>query len=266
MGQGPRLETALGGPERVLAERVLAAALQRVGAPATADLTAHVTSDIPIGYGLGSSAAFSAALFGALAVAMGRPVSPSALNDHAHALERIVHGSPSGIDDTVISRAQPVRFERDKPFRFIRAARPLRFVLASCGYPGSTLEAVAGVRRLAADEPARFEPILTRARQVVARAIAAFEAGDAVTLGPLLNANHELLVAVGVSTPELDRLVAAACQAGALGAKLTGAGRGGFVLALTPPSTEARVTRALRQAGATTVFATSAGAEEDRST
>jgi mevalonate kinase len=105
-------------------------------------------------------------------------------------------------------------------------------------------------------EPARYEALFDRVGELVARARAALAAGDIAALGPLLGQNHALLQQIGVSSPELDALVAAARDAGALGAKLSGAGWGGVMLALVTPDARARVAKALTAAGARRVIET----------
>ena len=239
---------------RTLAERVAHVAVERLGLQPR--WRVDVRSSIPVGFGLGSSAAFGAALIGALAHANGQRLSLAQLNEHAYALETIVHGQPSGIDNTVICGESAVRFVRGASFRTVSTTGTLTFVLASCGYPGSTMEAVAGVGRYAVAHPTHFGALLSEAHGLVEGAVAAFEAGDAARLGPLLSRNHQLLASVGVSTPELETLVDAAHAAGALGAKLTGGGRGGFVLALVDQSAAKSVAAALTGAGATDVFTT----------
>ncbi len=251
----PTLQTDLEGDHRDVAERVLRAALKLVGL-ARPPGTVRVRSDIPVGFGLGSSAAFSAALLAALVESTGQVMSVDEHNRLTHELECVVHGRPSGIDDTVVTRARAVRFVRGEPFRLIRPSAPLSLVLGSCGYPGPTRAAVASVRRWADAHVARFGAILEEARGLVDAGQAAFEAGDAEALGPIMSRNHALLREVGVSTPELETLVSAALEAGALGAKLTGAGRGGFALALSTPGNEDAIIAAFERAGAHHVLRT----------
>jgi mevalonate kinase len=194
------------------------------------------------------------ALCGALSRAAGRELPLPQLNERAHALERLIHGTPSGVDDTVITHRRPLWLPR-------RGAAPelldppgnLELLLASSGAPGSTREAVAGVRELARRDEPRFSRLLARARELALLGREAFLAGDAWRLGRLMSENHGLLQQVGVSTGVLDRLVSAARQAGALGAKLTGGGRGGFVVLLAAPADLDELTTVLQRAGAAQV-------------
>jgi len=238
-----------------LGARLVAAALERLGLAGRAGWRLSVRSTIPIGHGLGSSAALAVALVRALSAAAGRTLDAAEVNAHAHALEEIVHGTPSGVDDTVVTLERPVRFRKGEGLRSLRAGARLRLVLGSCGHGGSTRDAVAGVGVLARTEPERFARLRGEAEAVIGAGLAAFEAGDAARLGPLFDANHELLRAVGVSIASLDRLAAAARAGGALGAKMTGGGLGGFVLALAADdAAAARVADALRAAGAAEVL------------
>ncbi len=120
---------------------------------------------------------------------------------------------------------------------------------------------MAGVRALAENAPARFAPLRAEAEEVIAAGVAAFEAGDVRRLGALCDRNHALLRAIGVSIEPLDRLAGAARDAGALGAKMTGGGLGGFVLAIVDDAAAgARVAEALREAGASHVLPTETSA------
>jgi mevalonate kinase len=214
---------------------------------------------IPIGCGLGSSASFAVALVGVLHRSLGHEPSCELLREHAHLLERAVHGSPSGIDDSVIATGRSLAFQRDDDTQAqivsIEAGARLELVFASTGRPLPTREAVARVAALGQREPQRFAELLGAARSTVERGIDAFTNGDRAALGRELDTCHGLLQQVGVSTPELDRLVAAARGAGAHGAKLTGAGLGGFMLALVDSRAAEDVTAALDAAGAVDRFA-----------
>lgn len=250
----PRLESEVRGDMLRTAERVLASALARLVAGSPPWRVA-VESTIPIAHGMGSSAAFSVALFSALARARGVDLSLSRLNEEAHALEKIVHGTPSGIDSAVITHGQPMWFIKGRPPQpLLQGGLGARLVLASSGEPGSTREAVAAVNARKEAHPDRFQEQLEEARGIARLGREALLACSAKELGSLMNDNHALLQELGVSSHTLDRLVSAALGAGALGAKLTGGGRGGFMMALVGGSQEARVSQALREAGSTLVL------------
>ena len=261
-GGALRLHSDVLPEARTLAESLLRAACQRLGLDAEQPWIVQVESDIPVGFGLGSSAAFCVALTGALAKAAGQPLELEALNEHAHELERIVHGNPSGIDNTVATFGAALEYRRGADPRHLEVPPSLRLVVASSGAPGSTKEAVAGVGRMREEDPSAFGEILAAASDVIEQGIAAFEADDMARLGPLLTRNHALLKQVNVSTPLLDGLVDAALSAGALGAKMTGGGLGGMTVALVSDADAGqRVATATRDAGATETWQLGAEAE-----
>jgi len=217
--------------------------------------TIYIRSDIPIASGLGSGAAVSTALARALLGALGRIMDDAELNGLIYEVEKIHHGTPSGIDNTVIVYERPVYFVRSQPIETLRIAAPFTILIGDTGKSASTRAAVAGVRQLYDAAPASIAPVLNEIGELVKSARAALETGDLLALGSLMTRNHALLQRLTVSSPELDTLVAAAEGAGALGAKLSGGGRGGNMIALVAPENVAEVTAALREAGAVRVFA-----------
>lgn len=182
-------------------------------------------SDLPVGRGMGSSASLAVALVRARRQWPGDGGGTEF--DLAMPIERVFHGNPSGVDVAVACHGGVVRYQRG-PVPTIEALPCPRWrgVVVDTGKVGVTSELVAGVtsRRPAID------PLLERLGALVEAAQAVLH--DARALGPLLTEAHQLLGAIGVSTPELDAIVRAVLDAGALGAKLSGAGGGGVVLAL----------------------------------
>ncbi len=215
-----------------------------------------VDSTLPLGSGLGSSAAFAVALFGALFSAAGIPLTPDKLNEHAFSLEKIVHGTPSGIDNTVIVYRRPVWFIKGEPVRLLDARSAWRLVLFSGGEPRKTAEAIAKVKAFKDSKTARFESLCQSAQAIAERGLSTMQAGLQEELGVLIDKNHRLLQELDLSTPAMERLISAARAAGAWGAKLTGAGCGGFALALVADNTEEKVVQALEGAGAKSIFRT----------
>ena len=248
---GPnRLESGAEGADLAMAQELMDAAIHQLGLPQHGGgIVARVTSTLPVGHGLGSSAALSVALSGSLVRVAGGEPSPALLNNLAHHLERVTHGRPSGIDDTVVSQQEPILFQRGEPARPLRPGVELRLVLASSGHPGSTRDAVAGVNAFRLAHQDDFQRMCETISGLVSRGRTAMESGDLPALGRLMNRNHGILQELDVSTEALDRLVEAARGAGALGAKLTGAGRGGFCVALAPAGGEAALAKALAEAG-----------------
>ena len=217
--------------------------------------TIHIRSDIPIASGLGSGAAVSTALARALLLYMNRTIEISELNTLIYEVEKIHHGTPSGIDNTVIVYERPVWFVRQQSIEMLNISTPFTILIGDTGKSASTRAAVAGVRQLYDADRASIEPVLTDIGDLVRSARAALESGDLPALGSHMTRNHALLQRLTVSSPELDKLVDAAEQGGTLGAKLSGGGRGGNMIALVTPETIAQVTSALVEAGAVHVFA-----------
>jgi mevalonate kinase len=241
-----------------------------------------VRSTIPVASGMGSGAAVSAAIVRALAAANQRinesTNGESAIRNTQHAtrntqyelaaaevsalvyeVEKLHHGTPSGIDNTVIATGQPVYFVRGQPPQPFPIGRPFWLVIADTGIRSPTKITVGDVRLAWQRQPARYEALFDRIGAVAEAARAAICAKQTEALGPLMNENHALLQELGVSCAELDALVAAAHAAGALGAKLSGGGRGGNMITLVTEATASTVANALRSAGAVRVIVTAVG-------
>ncbi len=218
-----------------------------------------VSSSIPIASGLGSGAAVSAAIARALSDAAGKPLSPSALSSIVYEVDRLYHGTPSGIDNSVICYGQPVYFIRGEVPCVLSIAHPFMLAIANTGIASPTKAAVADVRRGWEQERMRFEGVFDRMAAIVERARSAVTDGTPEALGNLMNENHALLAEIGVSSPELDAIAAAARDAGALGAKLSGAGRGGNLIALVTAETQAEVITAMCASGAVGSIVTTVG-------
>ncbi len=218
-----------------------------------------IRSNIPIARGLGSGAAVSAVLARAIAALLARELSPDDANALVYEVEKLHHGTPSGIDNTVVVYNKPIYFVKDRRMDFIRIARPMSLVLADTGVSALTRETVAAVRKLYHEQHARTQAAFDAIGAIAERAGRSIEIGDWAGLGELMTENHKLLQALAVSSPQLDRLVAAALDAGALGAKLSGGGRGGVIIALVDGDTSQPVQRGLLAAGAKNVYATAFG-------
>ncbi len=232
--------------------------LQQLGICApTGEIT--IRSAIPIASGLGSGAAVSAVLGRGIAGLNGETIANALLNALVYEVEKLHHGTPSGIDNTTVVYEQPVYFQRGQPIHTIKPTHRLDFLLADSGVPALTRESVTAVRQLLREEPARTNSLLDQIAAAVAAAQACLAAGKLLQLGELMTENHGHLRDLGVSTPGLDALVSEALQAGALGAKLSGGGRGGNIIALVEPSTRLAVERALQSAGAIRVLTASLG-------
>jgi len=210
----------------------------------------QMRSALPRAMGLGSSAAFAVAIVRAFDSALDLGLADERVNDLAFACEKLAHGTPSGIDNTLATYARPMLFRNADGLQFdvLELDEALPLVIACCDQAGSTHEQVAGVR---GRHDSSREPYAAIFEQIDALSLAgatALSNQDYGELGRLMNINQGLLNAIGVSTPELERMVAVARDAGAAGAKLTGAGGGGSIVALCPGTTT-QVAAALRSRG-----------------
>jgi mevalonate kinase len=223
-------------------------------------ITLRITSTIPIASGLGSGAGVSVAIIRALSAFLGKPLPDSQVCDLAFEVEKIYHGHPSGIDNTVITYAKPILFVREQPIEFLEVRAPFTLVIGDTGIPSSTAQVVEDVRRSRSADPARYDRLFDEIGAVTLMGRQAIQEGNTGALGPLMRQNHAWLQAVGVSSPELDRLVQAAIDAGAGGAKMCGGGRGGNMVALAAPDSAVAIVASLKAAGATHTIITSIGA------
>lgn len=233
--------------------------LKTLGITTMPDLKLILHSTIPLAAGFGSGAAVSAALAQALSQALGHPLDYETLNELVYEVEKIHHGTPSGIDNTVIVYQKPVYFVRGKPLETFTIPRPFWLVVGNLGHATPTHITVGTVRELVEREPQRIQPIFGRIGEIANQARTLIETGQPDLLGPLMDENHALLRELTVSDDELDQFCAVARQAGATGAKLTGGGRGGNMIALVDEKTAPAVQEALKQAGAAKVFTTQVG-------
>lgn len=219
------------------------------------DATLLVTSNIPVASGLGSGAAVTTALARALAAFFEQAIPQGELSALVYEVEKIHHGTPSGIDNTVVVSGQPVYFKRresDLPLiETFHAGAPLHLLIADTGVASPTKIAVGDVRRRWQADPTTYNLVFDQIGRIVERGRQAIEDGAVRPLGPLMNQNQELLRKLGVSSTEIDSLVEAALSSGASGAKLSGGGRGGNVVVLIDPKTRQQVMTALDAAGAT---------------
>ena len=208
---------------------------------------------IPPGAGLGSSAAMAVAAARAIATLHGASLEPAVLEVAAEASERVFHGNPSGLDQTTVIRGGLIRFRRGAAgpsVEMIARSSPLPLVVALVEPGADTGEMVAAVRRQRERLTGIAAGIHAQMGAIADAACAALAAEEDERVGELMNVNHHLLGAIGVSTPALDAAASIARAAGALGAKLTGAGGGGAIVALAPGTREA-VADALERSGAT---------------
>ncbi len=226
----------------------------------TAEVHVHCAVDLPLGAGLGSSAAIGVASARAISALLNIDDNEQTLIKRALQWERIFHDNPSGLDCTVAATAKTLLFQKSPTtphtmhFEAIALSAPLHLVFAHVGYTVPTSRMVTQVRMQRDTDPngidARFDAIATLVRQ----AIPALAVNDLRTLGALMTQNHALLRTLNVSTRELDTLCDVALKHGALGAKLTGAGGGGCMVALAASEDDATLLATRMSASAAQVF------------
>ncbi len=226
-----------------------------------------IQSNIPVAAGMGSGAAVSVALIRALAAYLGHPLPAEKVSALAYEVEKIHHGNPSGVDNTVIALERAVYFVRGQLPRLISIELPFQLIIADSGIASPTAQVVSDVRAAWQKNRSDFEELFDRIANIVENARTLFEKSgkdeeltDYLTkLGGWMNENQILLAKLGVSCPELELLIERARFAGAYGAKLSGGGRGGNIIALVDEERQAAVIRALQEAGAQRVIATTIG-------
>jgi len=221
-------------------ERLLRAFSLAADATARPAVRVSLQSTLPMSLGLGSSAAVAVAVADVLLQASrpGHSFSQARLLALAEGMEVVFHGTPSGVDHACSALGLPICFRRRGPGRAplvrpVALGRPLELLVALAGSRGPTRDTVSALRQRQARWSARYRRIFQEVGRVAEDGVRAAEAGDLEALGDAMNVNHGLLSALGVSSPALDGLVGFLREAGALGAKLTGAGgQGGAVVGL----------------------------------
>lgn len=237
-------------------EVTVAGVLEYLGLGMEHDLTITVTSTIPIARGLGSGAAVSTAITRAVAQHFSTELTADEVSRLVYEVERLHHGTPSGIDNTVIAFERPVYFVRGEGPETFAVGTALELVIADTGLASSTKEVVGAVRQAWQQSRDRYEDLFDRIGALVQQARRAIERGDVEQVGRMMDENHRLLQEMDVSSPRLDALVEEARRQGALGAKLSGAGRGGNVIALVSPEDGENLHQELLLAGAQRVIRT----------
>ena len=186
--------------------------------------------------GIGASAASCVAIARALSDYFDLSLSDDEINDIAYEGERGYHGTPSGVDNTASTFGDLIWFQKGKTnvIEKIIMQNPVEIVIGNTGKVANTVAAVEGVRKRKGKNPEKYQEIFNRAENITYLAKRALQEDDYKEIGKLMNENHKLLQQIEVSSRELDFLVNVARSQGAIGAKLTGGGLGGNMIALTP--------------------------------
>jgi mevalonate kinase len=234
-------------------------ALAAAGAPANPDWSITLESTIPIASGLGSGAALSAAMVRAIFAHAGKAVAPEEVSALVLESEKFYHGTPSGIDNAVIALGKPIWFVKGKQPEVIEVgetrdatvqSEPLTLLIADSGVASPTRQVVEGVKLRWIAEPARYNFLFNEIGMLAEQARSALFKDNPDRLGRIFDRNHRLLVEMGVGSPETEALIHAAHSAGVYGAKISGAGKGGNVIALVRPRQVEHASEVLLSAGA----------------
>lgn len=212
-------------------------------------LDVEINSTVPVGAGLGSSAAVIAATTAATGAILDVKLSKEDILRITYAAEKIVHGTPSGVDPAISTMGGTMLFQMDTGFKPLEVKTNIPLIIGDTGVERSTRVQVEKVRDLVDKYPRVTEHLMKAAREIVLRAIEALKENDLETLGTMMNINHALLYGIGVSDESLEWLANAARKAGALGAKLTGAGGGGCMIALAREEKLEQVSEAIQRSG-----------------
>jgi mevalonate kinase len=216
------------------------------------NLRITLTGDLYAASGVGASAASCTAIARALNQLFDMGLNDDRINEIAYEGEKGYHGTPSGVDNTASTYGGMIWFVKGEPNTFdpIRISHPVEIVMGNTGTVANTKAAVAGVKERKEKNPELYNQIFGRARNLAYDARKALESLKLKEVGRLMNVNHQLLQKIEVSNEDLDTLVEIARKAGAFGAKMTGGGLGGYMVALTPgESLQEKVAKAIEKKG-----------------
>jgi mevalonate kinase len=225
------------------------------------DLDPQTPLDIWIGgtlpgfSGLGASAASSVAIARAINEEFNLSLTNERINAIAYEGEKAYAGNPSGIDNTAATYGGLMWFRKNPAggsdlVEKIHIRKPVEIVIGSTGKVANTKAMVEGVAERKKKDPQKYDPLFKQAESLAIAGRKALEAGELKKVGDLMNENHHILQEIGVSSKELDLLVDMARKQGAFGAKLTGGGGGGCMVALTPgKEAQGKVASAFKTAG-----------------
>ncbi|WP_295728144.1 mevalonate kinase [uncultured Limosilactobacillus sp.] len=217
--------------------------------------TMEIVSDIPAERGMGSSAACAVAIIRAMFDYYDEPIDRKALLKWADVEEKITHRSPSGLDAATVSSNKPVWFKKGAKGTPIKLDLDATMVIADTGIKGATREAINTVKEKLLRQPEMTNTLLNQLGRLTEESRIAVSNNQAVVLGKKLTAAHHALDQLGVSDLKLNQLVKVAIAHHALGAKLTGGGRGGCMFAITQSALGARkIASILKEHGATATW------------
>ena len=190
-----------------------------------------ISSEIPQSVGLGSSAAIAVASAAATLKLCSDKLDLKLILEAAHEGEKVIHYTPSGIDTSIATFGGAGTYTRSEGYRKLDFGLE-EILIVNTGRQRRTGDLVRRVKEFREKDPKRFEELLEESKRIVEESVDRLKAHEIEPLGKLMIRNQELLRAIGVSAPEIEQAVDACMSAGAYGAKLTGAGGGGCVIAV----------------------------------
>lgn len=245
-----RIHTSVDNPRGLVG--VLALLLRELGLSDKL-IAIEVFPNVPRAMGLGGSAAIAVAVIRALNDFFDLDLNPERINQLAFQCERSAHGNPSGVDNTIATYGEPLLYQpstnsADIAHEIIHPAKPVPLVVGMSGNESLTANMVEQVRQAHERRKVAYDMVFDQMAVITTDGAEAFTRGNLAELGELMNIAHGCLNTIQVSTPALEEMVFLARSTGALGAKITGAGGGGSIVALCPDSQDAVVT-AMETAG-----------------
>jgi mevalonate kinase len=212
-------------------------------------LKIQIDSEIPVGVGLGSSASTAVSTTMAVAKYLNLELEKNEIFEIASIQEKLIHKKPSGIDCTTATYGGVIFFKIGKISEYLQPNNNINIVIGDTRNKRSTGDLVTRVTQLVNLGNGEISRISESAGKLTIEAVRSYREGDFETLGKIMNKNHKLLQKIGISTIQLDQFVKVSRQAGALGAKLTGAGGGGCMIALCRPKNKYKIANAIENAG-----------------
>jgi mevalonate kinase len=228
--------------------------LKAMGLPEDNAMSIWIGGDLPGFSGLGASAASSVAIARAISEEFGLKLKDERINAASYEAEKAYAGNPSGIDNTAATYGGLMWFKRNRGETDtvvpLAMKKPVEIVIGSTGKTANTKAMVEGVAERKKNNATKYNLLFKCAEEIAEEGKKALEEGDLKKVGELMNENHAILQSIEVSSTDLDFLVDLARKQGAIGAKLTGGGGGGCMVALTPgKELQEKVAKAIEKAG-----------------
>jgi mevalonate kinase len=218
-------------------------------------LNIDVDSNVPVAVGLGSSGALAVATVAAVGKLFEVDFTESEIIKLSLKAEKFVHVNPSGIDQSISARGGVILYRRGEGASSLDVESIVPIVIGNTGIRRNTGKLVECVRGRWNRFPSLMKPLTNMAGELTVQATEALRQGDLKKMGELMDIDHGLLTSIGVSSEVLDRLVHASKRGGALGAKITGAGGGGCIVALSKVDERKPIAKAIHEAGGMPIIA-----------